>query len=687
MRADQHDVGLLHLPQRHMGEALGEGAQHQLERLVVHLVEVEPLHHQAARLEMAGGLLVEVGTKEIADAGHPGVRRLRDQHVVLTVAQAQEAAGVLEMQLGARIGQRVAADVLEEPVGLDDAGRDLDDVHGLHRVGQHGARGGAAAEPDDHDVLGGRVQHQGQVAEQLLRAHVVPRRGVRLAVGAERDVLAAAGDVDARAGVVVVEQVLEVTRFFPWVLALEQRGRRVVAVRAGREHAHVPAGHGGDVHRERREGHRRRGEALRAPAGDGERDGASERQVDGHAGQDRAAQAQHRQHHQGREERAGQVAEGVQAEDHAHARADLAHGAGDHAGGERQGHADAGGRREHQKEAHRELEALEEQEGALGARHHGAELHHPQRQPLVERQGQQHGQGDAGLRPAELGKRVLARREALMNQPGARGDAADEGREHQGEGEGRRAQDQGEQANPGDLEGQADEARERHRHEHQTHGNRPVDAAGVLGEAGFRLGGQLGLHLGDPLADHDRRHADGHVEHGAEHQRAVQAQAGNPQEARHQRAGHGAEAVEEVEPGDRALHRGHRSRGEAAQRRQGPAHQDGRRQQRQGRHGDLGREQAVAGQPGRLDDLHVAGREPREEHRRERGEEAHANLEPAVERELALGPVGQAAEPGVADGQAAHEGREHHRVRQAGVAEHGAQQLGPDDLVNEADGA
>ena len=79
-----------------MREFLAEGAHHRRHQRGVDLVELEPLHQQAAGGEVPGDAAVEFARKEAGDAAHPRVGRLRDDDVVAAPARGEEGLGVVD---------------------------------------------------------------------------------------------------------------------------------------------------------------------------------------------------------------------------------------------------------------------------------------------------------------------------------------------------------------------------------------------------------------------------------------------------------------------------------------------------------------------------------------------------------------------------------------------------------------
>ena len=84
------------------------------------VVGVGPLaEHAAGRQAIAGGL-EELPGEQDGDAGHPRVRRLRDDDVVAFARQQQVRPPVADDQSRSRILQRAMVLIVEHPRRLDD---------------------------------------------------------------------------------------------------------------------------------------------------------------------------------------------------------------------------------------------------------------------------------------------------------------------------------------------------------------------------------------------------------------------------------------------------------------------------------------------------------------------------------------------------------------------------------------
>ncbi len=92
------------------------------------VVGVRPLAQHAAGRQPIARALEKLPREERRDAGHPRVRRLRDDHVVRLPAEHQVRAAVADDQARARIGERAIVLGFEKPRRLDHALRDLQHV-------------------------------------------------------------------------------------------------------------------------------------------------------------------------------------------------------------------------------------------------------------------------------------------------------------------------------------------------------------------------------------------------------------------------------------------------------------------------------------------------------------------------------------------------------------------------------
>ena len=150
--AHQDDVAAVRPPQRGARKDRTEGRDDQLHLLGRQRVHVEPLDHQAARLQPAARELVELAREEVAHAGDPDVRGIRDDDVVGLVAGQQRIAAVGDEHAtrgsermprfsGSKSARRVA-----------DAALDVRDVDRADRIAGHRRRRDARAQAEHEDV-------------------------------------------------------------------------------------------------------------------------------------------------------------------------------------------------------------------------------------------------------------------------------------------------------------------------------------------------------------------------------------------------------------------------------------------------------------------------------------------------------------------------------------------------------
>jgi hypothetical protein len=80
---------------------------------------VRPLAQHSAGCQAIASAFEELTCEQRRDAGHPGIRRLRHDHVVLLAAEHQVGAAVTDDQPGARVLERVVILGREKLRGLD----------------------------------------------------------------------------------------------------------------------------------------------------------------------------------------------------------------------------------------------------------------------------------------------------------------------------------------------------------------------------------------------------------------------------------------------------------------------------------------------------------------------------------------------------------------------------------------
>jgi hypothetical protein len=88
--ADENDVPQVRPPVGGVRKDASERGDDELEVLRLQSVGVPPLHHHAPRLQTRAGDLVELPGEQVADAGHPDVRRIRNDHVVVLRAREED---------------------------------------------------------------------------------------------------------------------------------------------------------------------------------------------------------------------------------------------------------------------------------------------------------------------------------------------------------------------------------------------------------------------------------------------------------------------------------------------------------------------------------------------------------------------------------------------------------------------
>ena len=111
----KQDVGFADQPQRAVRKHRQERGDDRAEIRVADVVGVRPLAQHAARRQTGARDLEELAGEQRRDAGHPRVRRLRDDHVVLLVAEQQVRAAVTDDEPRARVWQGAVVLGFEEP--------------------------------------------------------------------------------------------------------------------------------------------------------------------------------------------------------------------------------------------------------------------------------------------------------------------------------------------------------------------------------------------------------------------------------------------------------------------------------------------------------------------------------------------------------------------------------------------
>jgi len=103
---DDQQVGVGRGVDRVVGEVVGERAQHRGDQADVDLVELEPLHHDTARVQIAAHVAIELGSEKARDAAHPRVGGLAHDDVVALIVGREVGLRVVEDDAAARVGER-----------------------------------------------------------------------------------------------------------------------------------------------------------------------------------------------------------------------------------------------------------------------------------------------------------------------------------------------------------------------------------------------------------------------------------------------------------------------------------------------------------------------------------------------------------------------------------------------------
>ncbi len=191
--------------------------------------------------------------------------------------------------------------------------------------------------------------------------------------------------------------------------------------------------------------------------------------------------------------------------------------------------------------------------------------------------------------------------------------------------------------------------------------------------------------LGDtPMIPGQGRDADAQIDERRDQVRLDDPEPGDQPAARDEAAEHRAGGVRGIEPSGGPPRFRSTGRGESRQDRQGPAHQQGRRGERQHRHDDpdghRGRRR-LADQMGRR---YEQPAEPLEEHRHRQAVEADRDLHQAEESQRASRTARATSQEDAAQPQAAHEGDEDRHHRPGRRPEQPAQHPRPDHLQHQA---
>ena len=160
---------------RVMQELFAERAHHGGDERGVDLVELEPLHEHAARVEVRPDAAVELAREKARHAAHPGVRRLGHDDVIAPRVRGEEAFRVVDHDRAARVGEGAAVARCETARCLGHRRLDLDGVDALDvEALQHGVHGEPRADADHGDRprvgLERERQRAGQHHGDLVRA-------------------------------------------------------------------------------------------------------------------------------------------------------------------------------------------------------------------------------------------------------------------------------------------------------------------------------------------------------------------------------------------------------------------------------------------------------------------------------------------------------------------------------------
>src|SRR5439155_4266740 len=104
---EDYDVAVVAVPNLKVRKHGPKSAQHEADDAIVHLVDMKPLGHDAAVLQLAGAHFVKFLAEDAADADGPRIGWLGDDHVVLLRAELQHGTRVFVTEMHARIGEHV----------------------------------------------------------------------------------------------------------------------------------------------------------------------------------------------------------------------------------------------------------------------------------------------------------------------------------------------------------------------------------------------------------------------------------------------------------------------------------------------------------------------------------------------------------------------------------------------------
>lgn len=533
------------------------------------------------------------------------------------------------------------------------------------------------------------------MAGEELGGQVTVAAGVGLAIHAQVELFdligaADAGDEgDGGAGAIAVVAEVETTDA-PEVV-LEVDGGSAIAPETKGEGA-VPFGvedDGGEGDAGGDEGGQAQGEGEAQAGVVAEQDGEGDGEVEGQTESERGGQSEQGEEDETGERGAEHGTDGIDGEHHADTSSGTGNFAGGDAGSEGKGHAEQQGGSEHDGEADGELEELVDPVISRAAGEDFAEAIEAVGEEVVKEHGGEQEESEREFDPAE-GVEGAFESAPATDQPGTGGDAGDEGGEHDGEGVGGGAEGEGEHAGPDHLVEHGNEAGDTG----SDHGEAPFEGSKrgsvIHGRRGGRGAGARWVvcrlvEMGIPQAglDEQGENTDEGIEGGGSQQGNFQAEGGDPPEVSGDDADHGAETVDEVEAGDASAQFAQRPGHEAGEDGKGSTHEGGRdenghqpeeelqRQQRRVVGFDAGGDGAVS----RLTELEVEGEAD--------SVDGDSDFEPTVKGQGATESIGVATEPGIAEGESAHERHQDGHDPVTGGAQKEGEVSGPHDLVHQ----
>jgi hypothetical protein len=426
-------------------------------------------------------------------------------------------------------------------------------------------------------------------------------------------------------------------------------------------------------------------------------DGAED-DVDERADDEQRLEPDDRHEHQSRERDADDRSERV---DRVHgADRPLAGPAGEqHARDQRQRHAGAEGRREHDGETDRVAQQQERRVPALVPLERLLDRRHPLEGGDVERQGRDRGEAHDPLHDAERAHRVREAVGARAHPVRSKGQSEDERREHQLERVRRAPEHQRQHPNPRDLvDERGDGGTERDGEEEAPQRGPRCGVRGPWIALGMPLPSDLGPRTADRallliipperLLAEDHHQTDDDVDRRGGDERARQPEPADQREAGEQDAARGAEAVGEVEQAEcpaGAVTADAESAG--AHQREGGAEQDRLRQDEESGERPLhDRHARATGERGEdrvVGDRGHAAVDVVEQH----ADDARRQLDVRVHPQRPPDPLGPLPDQVRPERHPAKEDDEHDDLRVRAVPDEQPEVPAPDGLVNESRGA